>query len=53
MGYVETRKNQSQQENDEEEPKSHWVSCPNMPDGLPTVDNETPYKIPKEIKEHE
>ena len=52
MGYVEAR-NQSQQEDDEEEPKSRWVSCPDMPDGLLTTDDETPYKTPKEMKEAE
>ena len=49
MGYVETRRNQSQEE-DENKPKSRWVSCPDMPDGLLTVDDETPYKIPNETK---
>ena len=52
MGYVEMRKSQDQQE-DESEPKGRWVSCPDMPDGLLTVDDETPYKIPKEMKESE
>ena len=52
MGYVEARINKDQQE-DESEPKSRWVSCPDMPDGLLTVDDETPHKIPKEVKEAE
>ena len=51
MGYVEVR-NQSQQDADDE-PKRRWVSCPDMPDGLLTVDNETPHKTPKEMKEIE
>ena len=51
MGYVEAR-NQSQQDADEE-PKSRWVSCPDMPDGLLTVDDETPHRIPKEATESE
>ena len=51
MGYVEVR-NQSQQE-EENETKRHWVSCPDMPDGLLTVDDETPHKTPKEMKEIE
>ena len=46
MGYVEVRK-QSQQNVDEEKPKSRWVSCPDMPDGLMTVDDETPHKTPQ------
>lgn len=50
MGYVEARK-QNQQEDDESKPKGRWVSCPDMPDGLLTVDDETPYKILKEVKE--
>jgi len=33
--------------------KGHWVSCPDMPDGLLTVDDETPQKTPKEMKEVE
>ena len=54
MGYVEAR-NQSQQEDENEayQPKGRWVSCPDMPEGLLTVDDETPYKIPKEMKEIE
>jgi len=52
MGYVEAR-NQNQQEDDEEKPKSRWVSCPDMPDGLLTVDDETPHRIPKEAKKVE
>ena len=51
MGYVETRKNQSQKDEDEKKPK--WVSCPDIPDGLMTVDDEAPYRAPKEIKETE
>ena len=51
MGYVEARKNQSQQE--DEKPKYKWVQCPGMPDGLLTVDDETPQKTPKEMKEIE
>ena len=50
MGYVEVRK-QNQQEDDESKPKGRWVSCPDMPDGLLTVDDETPYKILKEMNE--
>ena len=52
MGYVEAR-NQSQQDDDKEKPKSRWVSCPDMPDGLLTVDDETPHRIPKEAKKVE
>ena len=52
MGYVKMRISQDRQE-DESEPKRRWVSCPDMPDGLLTVDDETPYKIPKEMKESE
>jgi len=47
MGYVESR-NQSQQGDDESEPKYKWVQCPDMPEGLLTIDdNEMPYKTPK------
>ena len=52
MGYVETR-NQNQQGDDEREPKSRWVSCPDMPDGLMIVDDEIPHRMPKEVKESE
>ena len=54
MGYVEAR-NQNQQEDDEEKPKSRWVSCPDMPDGLLTTDDdgEMPQKMPKGMKESE
>ena len=52
MGFVEVRINQSQQDADEE-PKSRWVSCPDMPDGLLTVDDETLHRIPKEEKKVE
>jgi len=51
MGYVEAR-DQSQQDADDE-PKSRWVSCPDMPDGLLTVDDETPHRVPKEATESE
>ena len=44
---------QSQDENEVYQPKSRWVSCPDMPDGLLTVDDETPHKTPKEMKEIE
>ena len=43
--------NQNQQE--DEKPKGRWVQCPDMPDGLLTVDDETPQKTPKEMKEVE
>ena len=49
MGYVEARK-QNQQDDDEEKSKYKWVSCPDMPDGLLTTEDETPYKIPKGIE---
>ena len=53
MGYVEARKNQDKQEDDASEPKCRWVSCPDIPDWLLTTDDETPHKIPKEVKEAE
>ena len=55
MGYVEMRISQDQQEDENEvcQPKSRWVSCPNMPDGLLTVDDETPHRVPKEAIESE
>ena len=40
MGYVEARKNQSQQDDDESEPKYKWVQCPDIPDGLLTNDQD-------------
>ena len=46
MGYVEAR---IQNQNDEDEkPKYKWVQCPDMPEGLLTIDDETPHKTPKE-----
>ena len=48
MGYVESR-NQRQQDDDESEPKYKWVQCPDMPDGLLTIDdNDTEHKVPNE-----
>ena len=43
--------NQNQQE--DEKPKGRWVQCPDMPDGLLTVDDETPHRVPKEATEAE
>ena len=41
------QKIENQQEDNESEPKYKWVSCPDMPDGLLTTDDETPQKIPQ------
>ena len=46
MRYVESR-NQRQQDDDESEPKYKWVQCPDMPEGLLTIDDETPHKMLK------
>ena len=52
MGYVEARKNQDQQKADDvNEPKGHWVSCPDIPDGLLTVDDDLPYQLPRSSQE--
>jgi len=53
MGYVEARIQTSQDQQEERKPKKCWVSCPDMPDGLLTVDNETPHKTPKEMRTDE
>ena len=49
--YMIPQKIQSQQDDDESEPKYKWVSCPDMPDGLLTTEDETSYKIPKGIEQ--
>ena len=38
-------KNQSQ--DDEDESNCKWVQCPDMPEGLLTIDDETPHKMLK------
>ena len=49
---MEARKNQDQQKADDvNEPKGHWVSCPDIPDGLLTVDDDLPYQLPRSSQE--
>jgi len=46
MGYVEARI--QNQDDEDEKLKCKWVQCPDMPEGLLTIDDETPHKTPKE-----
>ena len=41
------QKIQSQQDDDESEPKYKWVQCPDMSEGLLTIDDETTHKMLK------
>ena len=53
MGYAEAKKQNQQEDEDESELDHKWVQCPDIPDELLTVDDETPYKIPKKTTNKE
>ena len=46
MTYVKSQKPPN--EDEDEKLKCKWVQCPDMPEGLLTIDDETPHKTPKE-----
>ena len=48
MGNAVQQKSQSQDDEEDKKPKYVWVPCPDMPEGLLTVDDESPHKRPKE-----
>ena len=48
--YVIPQIIENQQDDDESEPKYKWVQCPDMPDGLLTVEDEAPHEGLKSAK---